>query len=81
MNFVGRSATGSPAGAMMPARSAEAMIKVLDAVTVERAPRFRAGKAHWQPDKTYRDFEACFLPLSADGETVNIVLGGISFPR
>ena len=57
------------------------MLKILDAVTSERAPKFRAGKTHWQLDKTYGDFEACFLPLSADGETVNIVLGAISFPR
>jgi len=81
VGFVGRNATGNPAGAMMPARSAEMMVKILDAVTAERAPKFRGGKAHWHPDKTYRDFEACFLPLSANGETVNIVLGGISFPR
>jgi hypothetical protein len=81
VNFVGRNATGSPAGAIMPPRAAELIVKILDAVTSERAPKFRAGKAHWHPDKGYRDFEACFLPLSADGETVNIVLGGISFPR
>ena len=56
------------------------IIKILDAVATERAPKFRAGKAHWQPDKSYRDFEACFLPLSSDGETVDIILGGIKFP-
>jgi hypothetical protein len=80
VSFVGRNATGSPAGTLMPARSAAMTIAILDAVTRERAPKFRAGKAHWQPDKAYRNFEACFLPLSADGESVNIVLGGISFP-
>jgi hypothetical protein len=81
VRFVGRNATGTPAGTVMPPRAAEMMIKILDAVTAERAPKFRAGKTHWLADKTYRDFEACFLPLSADGETVNIVLGGISFPN
>jgi hypothetical protein len=80
VGFVGRNATGSPAGAVMPPRSAEMMIAILDAVTRERAPKFRAGKAHWRPEREYRDFEACFLPLSADGETVNIVLGGVSIP-
>jgi len=80
VRFVGRNATGSPAGSTMPRRSAEMVIKILDAVATERAPKFRAGKAHWHPDKNYRDFEACFLPLSADGATVNIVLGAISFP-
>jgi hypothetical protein len=81
VEFVGRNATGSPAGSIMPQRSAAMITHILDAVTSERAPKFRAGKAHWLADKTYRDFEACFLPLSADGDTVNIVLGGISFPR
>jgi hypothetical protein len=80
VRFVGINSTGKQAGAAMPPRSAEMMQRILDAVTAERAPKFRAGKAHWLPDKAYRDFEACFLPLSADGETVNIVLGGISFP-
>lgn len=78
VDFVGRNGTGGPAGSMLPPQAAEVVVSVLDAVTTERAPKFRAGKAHWQPDKSYRDFEACFLPLSADGETVNIVLGGIS---
>lgn len=80
VRFVGHNATGRPAGVGMPPRSAEMTIKILDAVTGERAPKFRAGKAHWQPDKTYRDFEACFMPLSSDGETVNIVFGAICFP-
>ena len=81
VRFVGQNLAGHPAGSTMPPRSAEMMVKILDAVTSERAPKFRAGKTHWQLDKTYGDFEACFLPLSADGETVNIVLGAISFPR
>jgi len=39
-------------------------------------PKFRGGRAHWQGDKSYSNFEACFLPLSANGETVDIVLCG-----
>jgi hypothetical protein len=81
VHFVGHNTTGSRAGAMMPPRSAEMMMRILDAVAKGRAPRFRAGKAHWHPEKAYREFEACFLPLSADGEAVNIVLGGIAFPQ
>jgi hypothetical protein len=80
VGFVGHNTTGGTVGAIMPPRSAEMMMKILEAVITERAPKFRAGKAHWHPDKSYRDFEACFLPLSADGATVNIVLSGISFP-
>ena len=78
VDFVGRNGTGGHAGSMLPPHAAEQVVSILDTVTAERAPKFRAGKAYWQPDKSYRDFEACFLPLSADGETVNIVLGGIS---
>lgn len=80
VHFVGSNATGQPAGSIMLARAAEMMVRILDAVKVERAPKFRAGKAHWHQSKTYRDFEACFLPLSVDGETVDIILGGIKFP-
>jgi len=78
--FVGRNATGERAGSVMPPRAAELMVTILDAVATERAPKFRAGKAHWYQDKAYRDYEACFLPLSADGETVDIILGGVRFP-
>ena len=77
--FVGHNATGLPAGATMPPRAAEILTAILDAVVAERAPKFRAGKAHWQPDKSYREFEACFLPLSTDGEHVDIILLGINF--
>jgi len=79
VSFVGQNATGHPAGSALPPRAAEILIKVLDEVTMERVPKFRAGKAHWQPDKSYRDFEACFLPLSANGESVDIILCGIAF--
>jgi hypothetical protein len=64
----------------MPPRAARTLIEILDAVTTDRAPKFRTGKAHWHPDKAYRDFEACFLPLSPDGENVNFVLAGVCFP-
>lgn len=78
--FVGRNATGESAGAVMNTRSAELIVSILDAVATERVPKFRAGKAHWLQDKAYREYEACFLPLSADGETVDIILGGVRFP-
>ena len=64
VGFVGRNATGHPAGSALPPRAAEILNDILAAVSTERLPKFRAGKAHWQPDKSYRDFEACFLPLS-----------------
>ena len=80
VRFVGRNATGQPAGSTLSPRSAETVVAILDMVTRERAPKFRTGKAHWQPNKAHRDYEACFLPLSADGATVNIILCGIKTP-
>ena len=78
--FVGRNTMGLPAGSIMPPRAAEMMGEILDAVVTERAPKFRSGKAHWHRDKTFRDFEACFLPMSSDGQTVDIIFGGVRFP-
>jgi hypothetical protein len=80
VRFVGRNTTGQTPGVLMPPRAAATMTSILEAVATERVPKFRVGKAHWCPDKTHRDFEACFLPLSADGEIVNLILGGIKFP-
>lgn len=78
-SFVGQNATGRPAGSTMEPRSAETMMRILDAVVAEQTPKFRAGKAHWNKDKNYREFEACFLPLSTDGVVVNIIFGAVTF--
>ena len=78
-SFVGQNATGRRAGSIMDPRSAETMIHILDSVVAERAPKFRAGKAHWHQDKAYREFEACFLPLSTDGVAINVILGAVTF--
>jgi hypothetical protein len=79
VGFVGRNATGQRSGSALPSHAAEMLDKILDTVSTQRVPKFRAGKAHWQPDKSHRDFEACFLPLSADGEAVDIILCGVRF--
>jgi hypothetical protein len=80
VRLVGPSPTGRPAGSTMTPRGSATLIKVLDAVTAERVPKFRAGKAFWHPDRKYQDYEGCFLPLSSDGITVNIVFGGVKVP-
>ncbi len=79
VEFTGYDATGKPAAVSMPPRAAEVTIEILDSVASRRAPRFRSGFAHWHRDKSYRKFEACFLPLSPDGETVDIILTGVTF--
>jgi hypothetical protein len=43
------------------------------------APAYTQGRAFWRPDWTYDHFEAAFLPLSADGKAVNIILGEIAY--
>jgi len=81
IRFLGSNPKGHPAGSSMTQRGAMVLVKVLDAVAMERAPKFRAGKAHWRPEREHRDFEGCFLPLSSDGQTVDIIFGGVKFPR
>lgn len=79
VQFVGRNMTGHDAGTGMDPQPAAMMRAILDAVADGGAPRFRAGKAYWWKEKAYRDFEACFLPLSPDGKAVNIILAGVVF--
>jgi hypothetical protein len=74
-----RNAPGQPAGSTMTPRGAAMIVKILALVAEERRPKFRAGRAYWQPDRLYSRFEACFLPLSSDGESVNVILGGLKF--
>lgn len=77
--FVGRNHTGRPATDSMPPHAAASLLDVLNQVVTSKAPRFRLGKAFWMPEKAYRDFEACFLPLSDDGTNVDTILSGIKF--
>jgi hypothetical protein len=79
VRFVGRNNTGETATFGMPADAVAAMNGVIDTVAAARAARFRTGKAFWLREKAYRDFEACYLPLSADGQTVDMILGGVVF--
>jgi hypothetical protein len=79
VRFVGRNNTGVPATHGMTETAAAGMTAVLDDVVRARLPRFRIGKAYWLQEKSYRDFEACYLPLSSDGRTVDMILGGVTF--
>lgn len=80
VSFLGRDATGETASEVLTPRGAEMAVRVLDGTVADRAPKFRAGKAYWSEEKSYRNFEACFLPLSPDDRTVDIILSGIRFP-
>jgi hypothetical protein len=79
VRFVGRNNTGETATFGMPEDAVASMNGVIDTVAAARAPRFRTGKAYWLREKAYRAFEACYLPLSADGQTVDMLLGGVVF--
>lgn len=79
VRFVGGNFTGKDAVAGMEPEATARIRQVLDAVVATRAPRFRAGQAHWWRAKAYRGYEACFLPLSPANQPVNIILGGITF--
>jgi hypothetical protein len=79
VTFVGRNFTGSEAASGMEPNAAATMHAILNLVAESGTPRFRAGKAYWWREKAYRAFEACFLPLSPDDRTVNIILGGVKF--
>jgi hypothetical protein len=79
VDFVGVNTTGKSATDTMPPEAARRMVEILTSVVTNRSPRFRAGYAYWHRDKSYRKFEACFLPLSPDDQTVDKILGGHVF--
>jgi hypothetical protein len=79
VDFVGVNNAGKWAPDTLPPEAAKRMVEILTGVVTQRAPRFRAGHAYWQRDKSYRKFEACWLPLSRDGETVDKILSGNTF--
>jgi hypothetical protein len=79
VSFYGINTTGEMATSRMTPNSAAMMIAILRSVVECRAPRFRAGLAHWHRDKSYRSFEACFLPLSPDDDRVDKIFTAIAF--
>lgn len=79
VQFVGQDETGKPCNFGMEPSTAAQMTGLLDSIVVGRAPRFRIGKAFWSKKQEYRSYEAAFMPLSADGETVNMIFAGMKF--
>jgi len=77
--FVGQDFTGKVAGSAMTAEAKHALYELLGDIVRTQTPRFRAGKAFWWQEKNYREYEACFLPLSTDGKSVNQILVGTKF--
>lgn len=79
VNFLGGNNTGTPATQEKAPDAAHLLTNIFEMVIETKSPRFRRGKAFWKPEKSYRDFESCFLPLSADGKTVDMILGGLKY--
>lgn len=76
---LGQDNTGRDAVQSMPPPAAAMQREIFSQVINSKEPRFRTGRSHWSPEKSFRRFEACFLPLSEDGESVTMILGGVSF--
>lgn len=79
VEFEGRNTTGEWAGSSRPPEVATQLIDILGSIVSQRTPRFRTGVVHWHRDRTYRQFESCFLPLSPDDSNVNMILNAIAF--
>jgi hypothetical protein len=52
---------------------------ILEHVVKSRTPIFRAGRAYWSIERSYKKFEACVLPLSTDDTAVNMIIGAVKF--
>jgi hypothetical protein len=77
VQFAGRNVTGKPAGAAFGPEGEATLTRILDNVVSRAVPVFGAGQVYWAPDKSHKHYEVCLLPLSADGETVNMILGAL----
>jgi hypothetical protein len=77
--FYGGSIAGRTPRGYLSADGIQVVAGLTRALVEQRQPIFRAGRVHWQSDKTYKLFESCLLPLAADGETVDMVLAAIKF--
>jgi hypothetical protein len=76
-NFIGSNVRGKSAGSAFQAEGTAALVRILNSAAKQRTPIFRTGQAYFSRDRSYQQFEACLLPVSADGETVNMILGAV----
>jgi hypothetical protein len=79
VEFFGRNTKGHPAGTFMSREGGAAMKRLMDLVVERRTPIFRAGPAYWSEARSHKHFEACFLPLSSDGSSVDAILAAAKF--
>lgn len=79
VRFDGVNYTGQPATAGLPQQAAKMLLQILGQVVRSGTPVFRAGKAYWSERYGYRNFEACYLPLSDDTGAIGMILGGFAY--
>lgn len=77
--FHGRDFTGLAIHETVSAADAEVVLYAFDGIVTSRQPLFAKGPVFWCEDKDHKWYEACNLPLSADGTTVNMIFGAIKF--
>jgi len=80
VSFHGDNFSGKTFAECFEPRVAALLVALFDTVVETRAPIFRTGEAYWWSDKRYSAFECCYFPLSADGQTANMVFGAMRFP-
>jgi hypothetical protein len=79
VEFMGQDLTGKRCNFGLEEPGATRVIRLLDSIVTGREPRFVTGKALWCKNQQFRSFESTSMPLSADGETVNMILAGVKF--
>ena len=75
---MGRDITGLRVSEAYLDADAKPLLALYGKICRKRAPLWRAGRMRWN-EEDYKLFEAVFLPLGADGQTVDQVLASISF--
>ena len=79
-NFAGTEVTGRLIGEVFPPEfNAEVLYHWSNCVD-RQAPVVGSGKL-WVPDRDHVEWEGVVLPLSPDGTSVNMLLGGVIFTQ
>lgn len=76
--LTGRDMTGQPINEATYGETAGFVASLFERAVQQRAPVLVRGSAKWLASSSWRTLAVLFLPLSRDGETVDIVLGGLN---
>ena len=69
---LGRDSTGKTMRQIVPEHPF--VLDLFRAIVNGRKPRFGIGSVFWVPDREFHRFSAVYLPLSADGTRVDMIL-------